>query len=88
MSGGKMDEKPKNVVLLLNGKTGKASTHRGMEIKNSTPMQDYAIRGYYLAFAINGGYVIEVSYEGTELKDFLAFATKEEALASLAILLK
>ena len=81
-------DKPKNVVLILDGKNNKAHVERGSVITPHYPSQDFAISGYSIQFAMNGGYVIEVSYEGTAKKDFLAFATKDALLATLANLLK
>jgi len=85
----KMDETPKNVVLILDGDKKRASIARGVDIsKRSRSIEDHPISGYAINFAINGGYVVEVSYEGTQQTDFLAFATKEELLNALDTILK
>ncbi len=84
-----MDETPKNVVLLLDGDKMRATIERGVDIsRRSRPFQDHAVSAYSIQFAINGGYVVEVSYEGTKQKDFLAYAAKEDLLEALRTILK
>lgn len=80
-----MSDKPKNVVLLLNGDKMRASVERGVETpKRVQPAADYAVSGYEIKAALTGEIMIVISFDGTDTKDYLAFKTKAEALGFLA----
>jgi hypothetical protein len=84
-----MDNEPKNVILLLNGDKMKASIERDSKTyARSMPLNDYPVSGYTMKFAVNGGYIVQISYEGTQETDFLAFRSKEDLLEALNTILK
>lgn len=81
-------DKPKNVTLLFNGDNLKAQIERGVKTHERRQLLDFPVSGYQISFAMTGGYVVTVSYEGSDLKDFLTFPNKEALIDALDLVLK
>lgn len=83
-----MDKGKKNIMLVYdraeNGHISTSVQHG----PSSNARPDYTVSSYQIAFAMNGGYVVTVSYDGTDQKDFLTFATKEALIEALQLILK
>lgn len=83
------DQEKKNIGVVFDFNQGKATLERGIPVpKGRGSVDDPSVRSYKLSFALNGGYIVEIQYDGTDQIDHLAFATKEQLIESLGIILK
>lgn len=83
-----MDSKPNNITLIFDADRMRAEKRHGVDLPERRSGPDYVVSGYQIGYALNGGYVVTVTYEGTEIKDFLTFTTKEDLLGALKHILK